>query len=335
MTFHKTSLKLATLYLAILVVISLFFSATIYQASVSELQHSLRRPLPVFDGPGFPSDVRDQLIEQRLQSYDQAQDRIVTRLIITNLFILAFGGCLSYYLALRTLKPIEDAHEAQRLFAANASHELRTPITAMRSETEVSLMNPKLTLSDAKNQLQSNIEELEKLTNLAESLLRLAQAEGANDAMEEVFISAIVATATARLQSAAQSHNVTISTDKIGKVKAYGNSTALTEIVAVLLDNAIKYSPSQGKVTITAEEDESVVTVHVTDQGPGISPDQVPHIFDRFYRADASRTKQSATGYGLGLAIASELAKKINARLTVYSTVDSGSTFTLSIPKTA
>ena len=150
MTFHKTSLKLASLYLAIIVAISLFFSIAIYQVSISELERGLRRPLPVFEGSGFSNRLREQLIEERISSYEEARSKLIARLVLANMLIVVFGGCLSYYLALRTLKPIEDAHEAQRTFAASASHELRTPITAMRSENEVALMDPNLTLADAK-----------------------------------------------------------------------------------------------------------------------------------------------------------------------------------------
>ena len=108
-TFHRTSLKLASLYLAIIMAISLFFSVAIYQVSANELERGLRRPLPVFNSGGLPSPLRDQLVEERYESYEQAKGKIITRLILINALILALGGCLSYYLALRTLKPIEDA----------------------------------------------------------------------------------------------------------------------------------------------------------------------------------------------------------------------------------
>ncbi len=313
--------------------ISIFFSATIYQVSVSELERGLRRPLPAFEGQGVPKGIREQLIDQRIEFYQEARDKIVTRLVLTNLLIVVLGGMLSYYLALRTLKPIEDAHEAQRTFAASASHELRTPITTMRSENEVALMDPKLSLKDAKKQLRSNIEELEKLTALAEGLLQLAQAEGAHSIQEEIPIKEVVAAASERLATAATQRNITVNTMMTSKFKVFGNGAALTEIVVVLLDNAIKYSPENSTVKITASEDTSHITVKVKDEGPGIPADQLNHIFDRFYRADPSRTKQSVGGYGLGLAIASELAKTSDAQLLVESAVGAGSTFTLIIPK--
>lgn len=334
-TIHKTSLKLSSLYLGIIMAISLFFSATLYQISIQELERGLRRPLPVFTNiaqGNLPGEIREQLLEQRAESFLEAKDKLIANLVLTNIIILLCGGVLSYYLALRTLKPIEDAHEAQSIFAANASHELRTPITAMRSETEVALMDPNLTLDEAKQQLKSNIEELEKLTALSEGLLQLAKAEGAELSKEVVPVQAIIDAAIKRLQTAADTKDITLKVIGSKTAHAIGNQTALTEIMAVLIDNAIKYSPRGTMVTIktTIKDD---VRITVQDQGPGIAEDVQAHIFDRFYRADASRTKQQTDGYGLGLALAKGLADANDAALSVQSKPGQGSIFGLSLPK--
>lgn len=333
MTFHKTSFKLASLYLAIIMAICVFFSTTIYQVSTQELERGLRRPLPALSGqvPGFSSQVRDVLQQQRTISYEEAKEKLVAKLLLVNGIILVLGGMLSYYLALKTLKPIEDAHEAQSAFAANASHELRTPITAMRSENEVALMDPNLTLKAAKQQIQSNIEELEKLTALSEGLLRLAQAEGAETAKEKIALKDALSTVIDRFQAAAESKNVSITVIGPQTTNVFINPTAITEILAVLLDNAIKYSPNDARVTITIDANDPV-TIHISDTGPGISKDHQSHIFDRFYRVDSSRTKQHMHGYGLGLAIAKGLADTNNCTLSVHSTEGQGSTFSLSVP---
>jgi len=158
--FHKTSTKLASLYLAIMMAISLFFSLNVYQLSMQEFDRGIRRPGPSLDqsiNQYFPGNIQDRFRENREQQYEDARAHIINRLLLINLVILVGGGFLSYYLALRTLKPIEEANEAQSRFTADASHELRTPITVIRSENEVTLMNPKLTLAQAKAQLKSNI----------------------------------------------------------------------------------------------------------------------------------------------------------------------------------
>lgn len=338
MAFHKTSLKLAGFYLAILMIISLFFSASIYQVSVNELERGLRRPSPAFNrsvDEGFPDILRQQLIQERVDAYEEAQNRIMTRLILINLIILVGGGLLSYYLAVRTLRPIEEAHQALERFTADASHELRTPITAMRSEIEVALMDPKLSLKDAKLQLQSNVEELEKLTALSEGLLQLAHIDHNNLQLEAMNAAQMATDAVARVATQAKQRSVKLQLIKETNAFILAEKISATEALITLLDNAIKYAPSRSTVEITVAEKQKYIEFAVTDHGSGIAANELTHIFERFYRADSSRTKQGTDGYGLGLAIAKSIADAHGGSVKVSSSVGKGSTFTLSFPTTA
>ena len=315
--------------------ISLFFSATLYQTSIRELERGLRRATAIYNvpiGPGFSTDVRQQLIEGREGQYNEARDRIINQLIIINIFILVGGGALCYFLALRTLKPIEEAHAAQSRFSADASHELRTPITTMRTENEVALMNPKLTLRDAKEQLHSNVEELEKLTNLSEGLLRLAQIENNHLQKVPLDISTAVDTAVSRVVPQAEQRSILIKPLIQTESNMLGDEQSLTEALVILIDNAVKYSPRKSEVTIRVIQEQRHIVFLVIDQGIGIQENEMPHIFERFYRADSSRTKQTIDGYGLGLAIAYDIAKAHNGILTATSKPQKGSTFRLSVP---
>ncbi len=338
MTFHKASTKLAGLYLVILMTISLFFSIAIYQASSHELSRGLQRPSQVLMPPAgnpdfrFPTTFRTQYNAEREQQFNEVRSHVLHQLILTNIMILISGGVLCYYLALRTLKPIEEAHEAQSRFTADASHELRTPITAMRTENEVALMNPKLTLTEAKQQMQSNVEELEKLTNLTEGLLRLAQLD--NNQLEATPITAkqLVESAVDRILSQAKEKQIVITPSIDTNASVHGDEASLVEALVTLLDNAVKYSPKKSEVLITAIEEQHHVVFNIKDTGVGIKPAELPHIFDRFYRADSSRTKQKVEGYGLGLAIAHGIAEAHHGSLHATSTVGKGSVFILSIP---
>lgn len=335
MTFHKTSIKLAGLYLAIMMAISLFFSVAVYQLSIQGLQNGLRRPGRAFEipaGPGFSSEIRIQVLEDRRLLYEEARDQLIQRLVIINLIILAVGGAACYYLALRTLKPIEEAHEAQSRFTADASHELRTPITVMRSENEVALMDPHLSLAEAKAQLQSNIEELDKLTALSEGLLQLAQLENNQLPTAPLTPADILEAATGRIVAQAATKHITITTDAAASGKVLGEQNSLTEALVILLDNAVKYAPAGSTITATAAKEQHAVLFTVSDAGPGIAPEDLPHIFERFYRADTSRTKQHTHGYGLGLAIAHSIAKAHKGTLSAKSTPGQGASFILTIP---
>ncbi len=336
MKLHRGSLKLAGLYLAILLSISLFFSATLYQTSIGELERGLRRPTPVLDnpiGPGFSEGIRRQIIDERQQQYNEARRNIINKLLITNLLILIGGGALSYYLALRTLRPIEEAHEAQSRFTADASHELRTPITSMRTENEVALMDPKLSLKEAKQQLQSNIEELEKLTSLVEGLLRFAQIDNAKLQTTTISADSIVTLAVDRALPRAEKRGILITTKITAKNAVIsGDQVALTEALLTIIDNAVKYSPEKSEVTVTLSRQQKNIVFTVKDKGAGIKASELPHIFERFYRADSSRTKQHVDGYGLGLAIAKSIVDAHRGQLTATSVLNKGSTFVMTVP---
>ena len=131
----------------------------------------------------------------------------------------------------------------------------------------------------------------------------------------------------------AKKKNISIAA-KIPKTKIAGDKRALTELFTVLLDNAIKYSPNKKEVSITARKYDSKVQISVKDNGIGIKKEDLPHIFDRFYRADKSRTKQVVKGYGLGLSIAKRIVSTHNGTITVESEEGKGSAFIIVFPST-
>lgn len=333
--FHKSAAKLTGLYLAIIMVISLFFSLVIYQLSTQELARWARNPEPIINVVPNSNryNLRQRLQDSRMEYYEAAKHRVIVRLATINLCIFASGGILSYYLARRTLNPIEEAHAALERFTGDASHELRTPITAMRSENEVALMNPKLTLSQAKKQLQSNIEELEKLTTLTEGLLRLTSLDQSELPKKAVSVARLVNEAIEKTSAKAAARHITIEIEKLHKQKVKVNEAGIVEVLVSLLDNAIKYSPEKSTVKVVTALDSKHTRIQIIDQGMGISATDLPHIFDRFYRADAARSKQDSAGYGLGLAIAYDIVSLHNGQLSARSKLGSGSTFTVALPK--
>ena len=334
MTFHKPSLKLAGFYLLIIMGISLFFSITVYQLSVHELGRGLRRPNPVLGRPGqgITQQLRDEIETKQEELYEEATSRVLSRLFIINLIILTGGGVLSYYLARRTLQPIEEAHNALERFTADASHELRTPITAMRTEIEVALLDPKLTLGGSKQILSSNLEELGKLGSLTEGLLRLARSDVQLE-KHTVVIADAAAEAIKKVSANAKQKNIDIKLKTPLKQAVFANQQALVEALVILLDNAIKYSPKDTVIVIKSAEKENFVRLSVIDKGQGIKATQLPYIFDRFYRADSSRAKQDSGGYGIGLAIAKSIVDAHGGNIYAKSTVGEGSTFTIELPK--
>jgi signal transduction histidine kinase len=332
--FHTTTLKLTGLYLTIIMAISLFFSANLYRISTQEIDHGFQRQVQALQQlprlRSFTDDI--DFLQQRADQLSEAKRHVFLQLFYTNLLILIIGGGLSYYLARRTLDPIEEAHEAQKRFTADASHELRTPLTVMQTEIEVALRNPKLTKDDAKQLLQSNLEELAKLTALSEGLLRLARLESHNLPRVPVPVHEMITEAIDRVLPLAEMKHLLVDYQSRNAHEVIGDKTSLVELLVILLDNAIKYSPEKTTVRISEQLSGRQLSIRVADQGPGLTTEEQEHIFERFYRADDSRTSTKTPGYGLGLSIAKSIADIHDGSLEVKSTVGKGTTFTITLP---
>lgn len=333
--FRRTLVKLTLLYLGVMMVISLFFSVALYRTSVAELDRNFagqvsffaNQPLP----PGFIG-VANQYLAARQEELQASKLRLIGQLAITNVIILGLGGLFSYLLARRTLRPIEEAHAAQSRFTADASHELRTPLAVMQTEIEVALMDPKLTLADATAQLRSNLEELARLTSLSEGLLRLSQLENSELKKEPVSLKKLIDDSIARVAAAAKQRNISLEVHKHRDRTVLADADSVVEALVILLENAVKYSPEHSTVTVSGGMSQQRVAIRIQDQGPGIGPKDIHHIFERFYRADKSRTNGTAKGYGLGLAIAKNIVDLHGGSIEVVSRLNKGSTFSVLLP---
>jgi signal transduction histidine kinase len=330
--FKSATFRLTASYLAILMSISIIFSLVLYNVSVHELHNDLRRQLPYFQQFQTDDGFGQGFAGLETQQESIAQHRLQIQLILVNLIVLAAAGVASYWLARRSLKPIEEALEAQSRFTADASHELRTPLTAMKSEIEVALRSPKLSGKEARDLLASNLEEIGKLETLSNGLLRLAQHDNHDsEAFAPVSLAKVSADAVERMATAIKKKSIKVS-NEVEPTIVWGDRQHLTEVVAILLDNAIKYSPAKSEVRLMSKVQGNFALLQVHDQGQGITEVDLPHIFDRFYRADTSRSKDKTNGYGLGLSIAQKIADLHGGTIEATSKFGKGSVFTLKLP---
>lgn len=315
-------------------IISLLFSLGLYRVASSEIERGVRRqPGPI--GQVIRSrnlDLMHEIEEEQDATISDVQEKLRNNLLILNLLIATGGGLLSYYLARKTLKPIEEAHDAQSRFTADASHELRTPITAMRAETELTLTEPKLTLEAAKSQLESNLEELDKLTKLSDDLLKLARLDHDSVNKSPENLSNIINSAVDRIKPLAEKKKQLIIVDKFSDINIRADATSLVEAFVTLLDNAVKYSPEKSQIKVSVKPTKNSVEIKIIDSGQGIKTSDLPHIFERFYRADQSRTKNTVNGYGIGLSIAKATIEFHGGDISAKSTPDKGTTFTVTLP---
>lgn len=267
------------------------------------------------------------------EALEASKNRIKLNLFYIDLAILILSGAAGYFLAGRTLNPIKEMVDEQNRFITDSSHELRTPLTSLKTTIEVSLRDKNLTLKDSKRLLESNLEEVNNLEELSNDLLRLSRASKPRTALdfEEIYLEEIVKGTVKKVSPLAKSKNIKLEENVIND-PFFGSKSDITELLVILLDNAIKYSPQGSKVTLRAKRSDGQVKIELEDQGIGIAEAELPHIFDRFYRVDTSRTKSKIDGFGLGLSIAKKIVEEHHGKIEVKSQLGKGSTFIIWLP---
>lgn len=229
-----------------------------------------------------------------------------------------------------SLKRQEEALAQQRRFAADASHEFRTPLTAISGHANMldswALEDPKA----ARKSVRTIKEESERLRSLAEALLALARGDEGPSLFVERHDLGGVATGAVEAARAAAGGKVSIAYLSPEKpVTATFDRDRIRQVASILLDNAIKYTPQCGSVSVRVQKEDGRVSLEVSDTGPGIPEEKLPFVFDRFYRLDTSRTEDGA---GLGLSIATQIAEAHGGSIEAASRVGAGSCFTLYLP---
>lgn len=323
--------RLAATYLAIIFALTLVFSSVIYAIGMSQLE----RPLPQYIQSGslsqFDEFTRSNIQHMLQERADQARAEMLVSLVFFNLVALLSGAFFSYYLARKTLEPIEATMEAQAQFVTDASHELRTPLTALQLTNEVALRKKKLTLAEAKELIGHNLAETIKLRTLSEALLGLARQESADISTMNASLRAITTPIIETLQPLSHERNISV-VNKVQTDLVRLNEAAVAQIFKVLLDNAVKYSPPGATITVSSHQDASATYLSVHDNGPSIPPEHQTAIFTRFYRIDESRSSRNTEGTGLGLAIAMAIAERHGYTLSLEPASAKGNTFRVRIP---
>jgi signal transduction histidine kinase len=309
-------------------IISLIFSGLVFQSASGEVNSRLEqfgRHLP--SGTDRQSNRQFDII--RDAQADEAAHNILINLIYINCLILGAGGVASYVMARRTLRPIQEAHEAESRFVSDASHELRTPLAVMKTELEVALKDPDLSKGEMKQLLESNLEEVNKLTKLSQTLLTLSKMDFGNLVHEEVPFQQTVLKVIDRYDKDSRR----ISVKQRGKpLLLDAHQSSIEELFTVLIDNALKYSPPGSPITISLTRSSNKALFSIVNAGKGISDTDLPHIFDRFYRADNARTTSSNTSFGLGLSLAKTIVQLHHGELSATSAPDKETTFTVLLP---
>jgi signal transduction histidine kinase len=284
----------------------------------------------------FIQGVREAGTAQSLQNVTPSiikSTEAIRTLNLTGLIgaIILVTVLFGYIIARVTLAPARNALAAQKQFVGNIAHEVRTPLSVIKTNTEVALLGE--VNADMRETLVSNIEELDRISEIINNLLSLS-ALVRPERMEfaSVDLSNIASDVVQKFAQLARRNDQQITLRKSPDCKVWGNNTALTQIVGNLVKNAITYTPRGGHIRVTIEPaPDNHVELVVQDSGIGIARKDLFRIFEPFYRADPSRTK-GAGGSGLGLAIVSELIKTHQGRITIRSAVGRGTTVSVLFP---
>ena len=316
-------LRLAATYLAIIMIMSIGFSFLLFGVSRDELE---RRPREFAPDSPFSGNSMQQYFDQREQ---ESRQTLLIDLVLANVGMLLFGGVISYLLAERTLRPIEQNMAAQAQFVSDASHELRTPLTALRTANEVALRSKTLKLKEAKEVIRENVDDISRLQGLADSMLGLLREEQPIQ-RTSVNLATVVADAMNNVAPQALRKHIEI-IDEVPRITVRGERQLLGSLVTILLDNSVKYSHTPSVIRVAAQASGQKVQLRVSDEGVGMSRETIANVFTRFYRADSAR---STEGYGLGLAIAEKIVHQHGGTIRVESQLGKGTTVTIVLPKT-
>ncbi len=339
--FKSARIKLTVWYLLIIASISFLFSFTIFRflnneidrfsdAQKIRLERRIERRFPdevIRKFPAPPPDFSDPDIVK------ETKTRILFALLGVNGIIIVISGFLSYFLSGKTLQPIKETFEQQDKFISDASHELKTPLTSLRTSIEVALRSRDLNLDESKKVLRECLEDVDSLSTLANSLLEISRAETKKEQLILVKITAkeILNTAIKAVIKQAKFKEISI-VKKIGNTKIIVDKEKTERVLIVVLDNAVKFSPPNSSISISTSKSARYFTFCITDQGVGISEQDKPKIFNRFFRSDISRTNSPVNGFGLGLSIARSIVDLHGGKIFVKSTQNKGSSFYIKFP---
>jgi signal transduction histidine kinase len=269
-----------------------------------------------------------------LEEVQQTIGRLVLLLLplgLGGLGAALFGGL---YMAGRAMRPARESFEKQRAFVADASHELKTPLTLIRADAEMVLYRGHLNQEDRKL-VEHALAETDRMGAILSDLLLVARLDaGEADVATKPFdLVSVLSEEAERFGVQAAAKEIRLEVRVPGELPVRGDPNRTGQILSVLLENAVRFAPPGGSIAVSGRLQDRWVEASVRDTGPGISPQHLPRVFDRFYRVEASRTRGKGAGTGLGLAIARELARAQDGDLVAESAKDGGAIFRLRLPR--
>jgi two-component system, OmpR family, manganese sensing sensor histidine kinase len=274
---------------------------------------------------------------QSTQELKAAQNQLFWILIFGGMMTLILIGLGGFWLTQKAIEPIEASFQKLKQFTADASHELRSPLTAIKASVDLMRNHPERVHPKDAKKLAAIAGATQQMSHTLEDLLFLAR----NDANPNITdthrqrthinIQALLQNCFVLLEPLASDKKITFIAELESEIYLLGDKAQLSRLFSNLLENALQYTSEGGKVSLHLHKHNRVATIEVRDSGIGIASDQIPYVFDRFWRANKARTRREG-GTGLGLAIAQTIAQSHGGKITVQSEIDVGSCFQVRLP---
>ena len=259
---------------------------------------------------------------------------INTALQIVLLFCLSVAliAVLAFLASARLLHPVAESFKKQRDLVANASHELKTPLTVISTNLSVIKSEPTTTVEENSKWIESIDAQIERMQDLIQNMLELSKMEQADIPKEELDFSMLAEGACLTFEPICFEKNVNLITEVDPDIKVKGEKNALERLIVILLDNAIKYCNENGKVGLKLTADQKKVRLSVMNTGEAITKEEAEHVFDRFYRTDGARKNEDRRSFGLGLSIAEATVKAHGGTISCHGVEDKGTVFVVLLP---
>ncbi len=270
-------------------------------------------------------------VADQVELEDRYADLITAFVVIAfaALFLVAAGG---FFLVRKSTAPIERSIEFMRRFMADAAHELRTPITILRTRAEIALQQPR-EAANYVSALRGVEAEARRLGGIVDSLLVLARADAGEQQIDtaRIFLDDIAVDAAGAAQIVARQKNVQVTVDQFEEAPVEGDPTLIRQLIMIVLDNAVKFTDAGGQVHVRVSMHEGAPTFAVEDTGIGIKQEELPRVFQRFFRGETARSRTD--GAGLGLSIASWIAREHGADISLSSEPGKGTKVVVTFPR--
>lgn len=314
--FFVARIRLTFYYTLTAIIILGGSSIALYKMILSNLSQSILE------------SVEDPRIAETITN--STQEILLNRFITINIIIISFVIVLGFLLTYKTLEPIKSNMQKQKRFIADASHELRTPIAVMISGLEVNLNNKKLDLIGAKKTMEDILNEMREFSKLSNNLLNISKYDiPIQMDYEDLSIGELVKCIIEKNKNLAQAKEINIETKIKSSAVVKGNKIELERVFYNVLDNAIKYTPSKGRIVVSDKISSTKYILSISDSGIGISKNIIHKIFDSFFRGDFSR---STEGAGLGLTLSKKIIEHHKGTISIKSQVNKGTNVIISLP---